>query len=114
VTRRRRPGPRARAHRAAVRAHRSIYTALLAFQGGGCAICGRRPGARRHALDHDHRTMRLRGILCTACNMRLTHRITPTWLRNAADYLDAPPYDRYVALGERVIDANIDDTKDTF
>ena len=80
-------------HRAVVRAHRKFYDALLEFQGGGCAICGKPPNPeRRHALDHDHKTMLLRGILCTVCNRRLTSRLTADWLRKAADYLDNPPF----------------------
>jgi hypothetical protein len=94
ATRRRRPTRKSQ-HRALLRAHRGIYPELLEFQGGGCAICGRPPNPeRRHALDHDHKTMQLRGILCTICNMRLTDRITPEWLRAAAAYLENPPFAR--------------------
>lgn len=91
----RRAGARTRAHRAVVRQHRPHYDGLLAFQGGGCAVCGKPPSGRRHPLDHDHKTMTLRGILCTACNMRLTTRITPEWLRAAAAYLERPPFEDY-------------------
>lgn len=46
------------------------YDHQLALQGGSCPICGRSPdpGERRYALDHDHNTGKLRGILCSACN----------------------------------------------
>lgn len=50
------------------------YEALLEAQGGGCAICGRRPmevpHARGHrfAIDHDHVTGFVRGVLCAPCN----------------------------------------------
>lgn len=86
-------------HRAVLNAHRKHYDALLEFQGGGCAICGRPPGKRRHALDHDHKSMELRGILCTACNMRLTGRHTVEWLQRAADYLQNPPWSRFKEEG---------------
>jgi hypothetical protein len=45
------------------------YDTLLQHQGGGCAICRRkpRPDASLH-LDHDHQTGRMRGILCFRCN----------------------------------------------
>ena len=48
------------------------YETLLAEQGGGCAICGRkpRPDISLH-VDHDHRTGQLRGILCFRCNNAL-------------------------------------------
>lgn len=48
--------------------------ALLAGQGGGCAICGKQDGeGRRHRLhvDHDHATGRVRGLLCYHCNAGL-------------------------------------------
>ncbi len=46
------------------------YDRILAFQGGGCALCGKpqRTEALRLAVDHDHRTGRVRGILCHRCN----------------------------------------------
>jgi hypothetical protein len=44
------------------------FEALLAAQGGGCAICGRE-GVDH--VDHDHRTGRVRGILCFRCNVAL-------------------------------------------
>jgi len=45
-------------------------------------------------MDHDHKTMELRGLLCAACNMRLSGRHTVAWLRAAADYLESPPWRR--------------------
>ena len=46
------------------------YAAMLARQGGVCAICGRSPAVQRRRLgvDHDHRTGRIRGLLCSGCN----------------------------------------------
>src|SRR6266705_1692456 len=46
------------------------YDALLNWSKGGCAICGERagPGDRRLDVDHDHRTGKIRGLLCRACN----------------------------------------------
>ena len=91
---------RAAEHRSVLRAHRHVYEPLLAFQGGGCAICGKPPNPkRRHALDHDHKAMELRGILCTACNMRLSDRHTVEWLTKAAEYLTNSPYKRFLQEG---------------
>ena len=48
------------------------FDALLAQQGGGCAICRKRPerDASLH-LDHCHATGAIRGILCLSCNQGL-------------------------------------------
>lgn len=45
------------------------YQALLDKQGGTCALCGVPPAdGRRLAVDHDHVTGRVRGLLCQRCN----------------------------------------------
>lgn len=46
------------------------WRTLLAAQGGGCAVCGIRAerNGYRLAVDHDHLTGRVRGILCRGCN----------------------------------------------
>lgn len=46
------------------------YHKTLEEQGGGCAVCGAPPiGKRRLAIDHDHRSGKTRGLLCTRCNL---------------------------------------------
>lgn len=45
------------------------YDMILEMQGGTCAICGKIPsGSRRYAIDHDHQTNEVRGVLCHVCN----------------------------------------------
>lgn len=45
------------------------YHSLYLLQGGVCAICRRAKGiSKRLAVDHDHRTGRVRGLLCGPCN----------------------------------------------
>ena len=51
------------------------YDAMLAAQGGHCAICPATEPSGRGKLfhvDHDHVTGRVRGLLCHACNTVLT------------------------------------------
>ena len=76
------------------------YDALLAAQGGRCAICGTSNpgnGFDRLHVDHDHRTGTVRGLLCSACNRGLgCFRDSPALLMVAAQYLqrssaDGPP-----------------------
>lgn len=48
------------------------YERLLTEQGGGCAICDIAiDNERRLAIDHDHITGEVRGLLCRACNQGL-------------------------------------------
>ncbi len=56
---------------------REQFDAIKAAQGGGCAICGQPRGRflrgcdRDLAVDHDHATKLLRGLLCDDCNIGL-------------------------------------------
>ena len=63
------------------------YDRLLAAQGGGCAICGNPPKTRRLHVDHDHKTGRVRGLLCHRCNRALPNWVTAEWLLSAAGYI---------------------------
>lgn len=48
------------------------YDAMLAAQRGGCAMCGEAcPTGRQLAVDHDHQSGRVRGLLCVKCNQWL-------------------------------------------
>jgi hypothetical protein len=76
------------------------YQALLAVQGGGCAICSRKPGKRRLAVDHDHSCCPgktscgycVRGLLCWTCNKYLEHiRDDPEVMQRGANYMQDPP-----------------------
>lgn len=103
MQRRRKAGPRTKAHRALLDAHRHEYDELLLWQGGGCAICGRAPSeSRRLDLDHDHKEMVVRGLLCVRCNRALTHHLNAQLLRSMADYLEHPPYAALLAFRENL------------
>jgi len=66
------------------------YNAQLEAQLGACAICGRRPkeGGRRLNIEHDHLTMRCRGLTCHFCNRMLAWaRDDPNTLMTGNVYL---------------------------
>lgn len=49
------------------------YNQFFEAQEGRCKICKKLwvEGSRRMHLDHDHETMKLRGLLCFSCNHKL-------------------------------------------
>lgn len=50
------------------------YNRILKNQNGKCALCLEKPRGRRTkylAVDHDHKTNRVRGLLCLPCNTKL-------------------------------------------
>ena len=65
---------------------------ILASQGGHCAICPSEDSdikGRRLHVDHCHKTKRVRGLLCTRCNLAIGQMLDdPALLRRAADYLE--------------------------
>jgi len=68
--------------------HRPAYEALLGKQGNVCAICGDAPKGKALAIDHDHETGTIRGLLCDHCNMGLGHfKDDPDLLLAAVKYL---------------------------
>lgn len=69
------------------------YEALYEAQGGTCAICKRATGkSRRLAVDHDHATGYVRGLLCSSCNNILGHlRDRIDLALGVAGYLQNPP-----------------------
>jgi hypothetical protein len=74
------------------------YELMLAQQNGVCAICGmpetvrqphRADGGESLAIDHDHATGRVRGLLCMMCNTAIGKlKDDPELLRSAAHYLE--------------------------
>lgn len=68
------------------------YDALLIEQGGGCAICGRKPSKISLHVDHEHGSNAVRGILCFRCNNALGDLgDSPAQLQRAVAYLTRDP-----------------------
>lgn len=69
------------------------YEAMFEAQGGLCGICGKpeRETAggfiKRLAVDHDHKTGKVRGLLCSMCNKRLHALEFGDWTKRAKRYL---------------------------
>jgi hypothetical protein len=46
------------------------YNSILSTQGGRCRICGEENiQGHRLYVDHNHRTGKVRGLLCSGCNL---------------------------------------------
>lgn len=66
------------------------YDQMFALQDGLCAICRRPPKKKRLAVDHDHTTLRVRGLLCWWCNNRIVaKRNTVAMLEKAIAYIQS-------------------------
>lgn len=72
------------------------YDRLYRLQGGRCAICRNQSRTIRFAVDHDHQTGDVRGLLCKRCNHDLLggghDSIDLLW--RAIGYLLYPPAQR--------------------
>lgn len=45
------------------------YNSLVNKQKGLCKICGNKEKNRRLGVDHCHKTLKVRGLLCNTCNL---------------------------------------------
>ena len=72
------------------------YNQILENQNGVCAICGREETMeysngriKQLAVDHDHKTGKVRGLLCNSCNRGLgLFMDSSLYLKNAINYFD--------------------------
>lgn len=73
------------------------YEKLLEKQNGVCALCGNLEnavekyykGIKRLAVDHCHETNKIRGLLCSSCNIGIGNlKHNPELLRKAAVYCE--------------------------
>jgi hypothetical protein len=69
------------------------YEKILSMQNGCCAICGYKPDTfakkeNKLYVDHNHKTKKVRGLLCMNCNSAIGHLNEDlTILQNAIEYL---------------------------
>lgn len=75
------------------------YEGLMVLQGRVCFICHRKPLSKRLAVDHDHTSGRVRGLLCAdqerGCNHAIIGNIKDLDMaRRVVLYLEHPPYDK--------------------
>ena len=76
----------------------SAYNALLVQQGGVCAICKTTPKTVL-AVDHDHDSGEVRGLLCSSCNTGLGHfNDDSRRMRCAVEYLEAAIKHKEIAV----------------
>ena len=81
------------------------YNAILAAQGGRCYICQRRTHTKRLAVDHDHATGEVRGLLCAdserGCNHAILGNIRDVEMaRRIVAYLESPPARRVLGASQ--------------
>lgn len=70
------------------------YNSILEKQCNSCAVCGNADAGVRgryntFCVDHDHKTGKVRGLLCTSCNIAVVPTVEyyETRLENARTYL---------------------------
>jgi hypothetical protein len=85
------------------------YQALYDWQGGRCYICRRQSRSKRLAVDHDHVTGAVRGLLCPdetrGCNHAILGNIKDLAMaQRVVEYLERPPMVR-VRAGEPPVGA---------
>lgn len=68
--------------------YNELYKQFRKLQNGCCAICGKpeEQEGRRLALDHDHQTGVVRGLLCYRCNSGLG--FVEEFIQRVNDYLE--------------------------
>lgn len=71
------------------------FNAMHEAQDGKCAICGSSDAGTRHgkkkalAVDHCHKSGKIRGLLCEPCNQGIGKlKDDPSTLRKAVDYIE--------------------------
>lgn len=71
-----------------------MFEAILESQGGICPVC--EESDKVFCVDHNHKTLKIRGIVCVNCNLRVIGgaRDQDWKLVNAAEYVTNHPADK--------------------
>lgn len=80
------------------------YESIYQYQNGRCFICQRATGARKRlAVDHDHATGYVRGLLCGTCNRKVVGHLRddPEAFARGEQYLRSPP--AFAVIGKRKV-----------
>lgn len=78
------------------------YALMVHQQGNKCAICHNQCSTgKRLAVDHNHQTGQIRGLLCTKCNLRIGILENLKWMEKAEEYLNNPPFNFPGKIGTR-------------
>lgn len=69
------------------------FIALVSKSAGKCDICGEPLSQRNYSVDHNHKTNKVRGILCRNCNTSLgLMKDSPSIIEEAMKYLKERSY----------------------
>lgn len=74
------------------------YEHMVEQQGGKCKICGRHTTelAKPLCVDHEHKSKKIRGLLCVRCNWYLgVIKENKSFMLGAIKYLEEVEYERY-------------------
>lgn len=63
------------------------FDLMFVAQNGLCAICDKPLHEESVAVDHDHKTLHVRGLLCRPCNLRLAVVEDSSFVERATEYL---------------------------
>lgn len=65
------------------------YNEMLKKQNFSCAVCFDKPIKQRLHVDHCHATLKVRGLLCQACNTSIGKmKESPSLIRALANYVE--------------------------
>ena len=62
---------------------------MLRNQGNRCLLCQTPQTLRNIHIDHDHKTGKVRGLLCSSCNhyLHAVEELGMAWVKRATQYL---------------------------